>query len=88
MKIKEGYILDTIGEQKVAISVDCAEDKFHGMIKLNSVGAFLWECLMQEIDEAALIKAVTEKYDIDEKTAEKDIRKFVDQLEKNGILEN
>ena len=87
MKIKEGYILETIGEQKVAIALDSSEDKFSGMIKLNPVAAFLWEQLSCNIDEESLIKAVTEKYDVDLATAVKDIRAFVEKLEKNGILE-
>lgn len=87
MKIKEGYILDSIGEQKVAISLEHSKDGFSGMIKLNPVAAFLWEQLSKETDEEALVKALTQKYDVDSKTAEKDIKAFVDKLEKNGILE-
>ena len=87
MKIKDGYMLDTIGEQKIAVSLDSANDKFSGMIKLNAVGAFLWELLTEETTEEALVQAVTEKYDIDAETAKKDIEKFVGTLEKNKILE-
>ena len=82
MKIKEGYILDEIGDQKVAISLKCGE-----MIKLNEIGAFLWEKLSEEIEEEKLVEAVTEAYDIDSATARKDIRSFTETLEKNGILE-
>ena len=50
MKIKEGYILDEIGDQKVAISLKCGENDFSEMIKLNEIGAFLWEKLSEEIE--------------------------------------
>ena len=71
MKIKEGYILDEIGDQKVAISLKCGENDFSEMIKLNEIGAFLWEKLSEEIEEEKLVEAVTEAYDID--SATKDI---------------
>lgn len=87
MKIKEGYILDEIGDQKVAISLKCGENDFSGMIKLNEIGAFLWEKLSEDIEEEKLVEAVTEAYDIDSATARKDIRSFTENLEKNGILE-
>lgn len=87
MKIKEGYILDEIGDQKVAISLKCGENDFSEMIKLNEIGAFLWEKLSEEIEEEKLVEAVTEAYDIDSATARKDIRSFTETLEKNGILE-
>ena len=44
MKIKEGYILDEIGDQKVAISLKCGENDFSEMIKLNEIGAFGRSC--------------------------------------------
>ena len=87
MKIKEGYILDEIGDQKVAISLKCGENDFSEMIKLNEIGAFLWEKQKENIEEEKMVKAVTEEYDIDSATARKDIRSFTETLEKNGILE-
>ena len=87
MKIKDGYILETIGEQKMVVSLDLSQDKFSGMIKLNNVAAYLWELLENETDEASLLKAVTEKYDVSEELAAKDIAVFLENLDKNGILE-
>ena len=40
-----------------------------------------------EIDEAAMLKAMTEKYDVSEELARKDLKVFLENLEKNGILE-
>ena len=87
MKIKDGYILETIGDQKMVVSLDMTPDKFSGMIKLNNVAAFLWELLENEIDENAMLKAMTEKYDVSEELARKDLKVFLENLEKNGILE-
>ena len=87
MKIKDGYILETIGDQKMVVSLDMTPDKFSGMIKLNNVAAFLWELLENETDEASVIKAMTEKYDVSEELATKDLKTFLVNLEKNGILE-
>ena len=87
MKIKEGYILETIAGQKIAISLDMAQDKFSGMIKLNDVGAFLWELLENETEEKSLISALTETYEVPEEIAAKDVAAFLEKLEKSGILE-
>ncbi len=87
MKIKEGYILDMIGDQKIAVSIDASKDKFTGMIKLNEVAAFLWEQLNVHTDEDALIEALTQRYRVDEATARKDVKNFLEKLEKSGILE-
>ena len=87
MKIKEGYILDTIGEQKIAISLDVSKNKFSGMIKLNEVAAFLWEQLEKDVDEDILVNALTQRYKVEESKARKDVKTFIEKLDKSGILE-
>ena len=87
MRTKNYILKDKSGDQKVAISLKCGENDFSEMIKLNEIGAFLWEKLSEEIEEEKLVEAVTEAYDIDSATARKDIRSFTETLEKNGILE-
>lgn len=87
MKIKDGYILDTIGGQPVAVSISYGEDRFSGMVKLNAAGAFLWDLLAQDCEESALVQALTEKYEIDADTAAKDVKSFLVKLEEKGILE-
>lgn len=87
MKIKDGYIVDMIEDQKIAVSLEASADRFSGMIKLDPVAAFLWEQLSVDVDEETLLKAVTAKYDVDAEIAKRDIAAFVDKLEKKGILE-
>ena len=88
MKIKEGYILDTIDGKKVAISLDASKDKFSGMIVLkNEVAVFLWEHLQKDTEEECLVKALTENYVVEETKARTDVKAFVKKLEDAGILE-
>lgn len=87
MKIKDGYILDTIAGQQVAIALDMADDQFVGMVKLNEVGAFLWQKLQQEVTEDELVMFVTEQYEVDDAKARTDIQKFTTVLKEKGILE-
>ena len=87
MKIKDGYLLDEIGGQKVAVSLDQSEDKYSGVIKMNEVGAFLWEKLQEDCTVEELVAAVTAEYEVDEDTARADIEKFVSKLKENRILE-
>lgn len=87
MKIKEGYILDKIGDQPMAISTGYDADQFSGMVKLNGAGAYLWSMLEEEKEEEELVKALVEKYGIDAETAKRDLKNFLALLEEKGILE-
>lgn len=85
MKLKEGFILQEVGGQIVVIPT--ADDMdLNMMIKLNGTGAFLWERLEQETDEAALVNALLAEYDVDEATASRCVQSFIGKLKDNDLL--
>jgi len=85
MKLKEGFVLQEVGGQIVVIPT--ADDMdLNMMIKLNETGAFLWERLEQETDEAALVSALLAEYDVDEATAQRCVTAFIGKLNDHGLL--
>lgn len=56
MKIKGDYLLDTIGGEKMAVPITVNDGGVAGLIRLNEVGAFLWEKLQGGTTEAILEK--------------------------------
>lgn len=86
MKLKNGFLLREVAGQKVVLPTDGALD-LNMMITLNDTGAFLWEKLQEETDEAALVKALLAEYDVDEETAQKSVANFVKKLSENEFLE-
>lgn len=47
---------------------------------LNETGAFIWEHFDGERNVEDIIIALTEEYDIDRETAEKDVLSFIDNM--------
>ncbi len=87
MKIRDGFILREVGGQPVVVAVGAASQYFNGMVRLNATSEFLFEKLQKETSEDELVKAVVEKYEVDEETARKDVQSFVETLVKPGIIE-
>ena len=87
MKVRDGFILREVGDQPVVVAVGAASNYFNGMVRLNATSAFMFEKLQDGISEKDLVKAVTEKYEVDDKTAKKDVQSFVETLVKPGIIE-
>lgn len=87
MKIKGDYFLDTIGGEKMAVPVTVNDGGMAGLIRLNEVGAFLWEELQGGTTERDLVKALTSEYDVKEKKATADVQKFLEKLRTKGLLE-
>lgn len=85
MKLKDGFLLRTIAGQTVVLPSGGDLD-LNMMITLNDTGAFLWEKLQQETDEAALVAALLAEYDVDEPRAAAAVAAFVKKLEDNQFL--
>ena len=87
MKINQDFTLQKVGGSHVAVAVGETSKKFHGMIRLNETGAFLWG-LMAERDctEEDLVEALLAEYEIDRDTATADVRRMLDSLKGYPIL--
>lgn len=86
MKLKDGFLLRNIAGQNVVLPSGGDLD-LNMMITLNDTGAFLWEKMQQETDQAALVAALLAEYDVDEVRATAAVEGFVKKLEDNGFLE-
>lgn len=85
MKIKDGFLLRQVAGQTVVLPTGGDLD-LNMMITLNDTGAFLWEQLQEEADEAALVQALLKEYDVTEETAAKAVATFAEKLKKNNFL--
>lgn len=84
-KIKPGYVSREIAGELLAIPVD-PELNSANIVILNPVSGLLWEKLQSECDISQLVKSVTEEFDIDEATAESDIKEFLQMLKESNML--
>lgn len=87
MKVKEGYILREVAQTWMVVPFGERVVEFNGIITLNQTGAFLWGKLEEDADEASLLKAMLEEFDVDAKTAKNDIDEFIASLRDGGLLE-
>ena len=87
MKIDKDFTIQKVGVSFVAVPVGETSKTFHGMIRLNETGAFLWN-KMTEADqtEDSLVAALLEEYDVDEATARSDVQKLVTALKDGKVL--
>ena len=87
MKIKDGFMLRQFGEDYIVVAVgDDAED-FNKLITLNSVGAYIYNLLNNDMTYEEIVSAVLDKYDADKKTVENDINIFLADAKKAGLID-
>ena len=86
MRIKEGFILRKVGIQYIVAATGEASKEFNGMLRLNRIGAFLWEQLTEERSKEQLLRALMDQYEVDENTANTDVDDFLSSLKGAGII--
>ena len=87
MLINKDFTIQKLGGSYLAVPVGETSKHFHGMIRLNETGAFLWK-LMAEKDctEAELVDALLAEYEVEREIAEKDVHAVVELLKENRCL--
>lgn len=87
MKVIEDIIVREIAGEYILVPTGSAALKIHGMLNLSESGYLLWRKLQSGCTEKELVDAVLEEYEIDQETAEQDIRLFLKKIDEIGLLE-
>ena len=88
MQIKKDFTIQKVGTSSyVAVAVGETSKTFHGMIRLNETGAFLWKQMAErDMTEEELTDALLSEYEVDRETAQADVHRIVELLSGSGVF--
>ena len=86
MNLNKDFILRNIAGESILVATGSATQDFNGMITLNEVATFILENIDECEREEVLVEKVLEEFEVDEETARSDVREFLDQAIKFGII--
>ncbi len=86
MKLKDGFVLRTLGTNHLVVPVGVQTVDFRCIITLNDTGAFLWQQLQQEREPEELVRALLAEYDVTPAQAQIDVAAFTDKLREAGLF--
>lgn len=87
MKVKEGFIVKKVIDDYVVVPVGDNFMDFSSIINLNETGAFLWECLKEDVTEQKLAEMLAKEYETDVSEVKDDMKEFVKSLSDAGLIE-
>ena len=88
MKLKNGFVLEKVGDTYLAVAVGSRAEEFKVLIKLNSTGAFLWKIISErDVTEKDLTSELLSSYEVTEEIAMRDVNNFVKILSDGGLLD-
>ena len=87
MQIKKDFTIQKVGNSYIAVAGGEPSKPFHGMVRLNETGAFLWKKMSEgDVTVDELVDALLSEYEVDRETAAHDVEQLVAQFRESGIL--
>lgn len=87
MQIKKDFTIQKVGNSYIAVAVGETSKTFHGMVRLNETGTFLWKKMSEgDVTVDELVDALLSEYEVDRETAAHDVEQLVAQFRESGIL--
>ena len=87
MKLKYNFVINQVADQMVAVPVGDDLGEFNGFIKMNDVGADIFELLKEDTTVEKIIEDLKVKYsDATEDEIRENVVAFTDKLKESGVL--
>ncbi len=88
MKIKRGYKIRHIAGESIIVQIGTLNVNLTKVISLNPTAEWLWNELEdEEFDENKVAQLLTSAYEVDEQTALRDGRAWIEALCKADLIE-
>ena len=87
MKLKKGYVVKNIGEQKVLIDAGKSRVDSSKAIFLNPAAEIIIKLMEEYTDKQELISAFARKYGLCQDIAGRDVSAFLDKMADKGFIE-
>ena len=88
MKLKYQFVTQKVSDGYVAVVVGAQTKAFSGLVRMNESASFLFSLLDQNRTERELVDAALERYDLTEEDACAFVRKFLEHLRSEELLED
>ncbi len=88
MKTKKGFVLRDVCGENIIVAEGIENIDFNSIISLNETAAYLWKTIGdKEFTVEDMAEMLTNEYEVDKATAQKDCQMLADKWMKAGIIE-
>lgn len=88
MKLKYNFVSNEVADKIVAVAVGDDLQKFNGFIKMNDIGAYIFNMLKNDVTEEEIVAAMKKDYsDATEEEIRETVSEFVGKLKDADVLE-
>lgn len=80
-------MLREIAGSWVVVPLGARVVEFNGLISLTETSALIWKMIEEGSTKEQILAKILSEYDVDEKTAKKDIDEFIQTATEKGLIE-
>ena len=87
MKLKYNFVTNEVADKIVAVAVGDDLQQFNGFIKMNDIGAYIFNKLKNDVTEDEIVSAMQKDYeDATEEEIRETVGEFVGKLKEADVL--
>jgi hypothetical protein len=87
MKLKYNFVTNEVADKIVAVAVGEDLAKFNGFVKMNDVGAYIFNMLKNDVTAEDIVAAMKKDYaDTPEEEIVETVEGFIAQLKESDLL--
>lgn len=88
MKLKYNFVTNEVADKIVAVAVGDDMSEFNGFIKMNDIGAFIFNLLKNDVTEDEIVEEMKKAWpDESETEIRETVVEFVGKLKESGVVE-
>lgn len=87
MKLKDGFVLHEVDNEYMVVATGKAAEKFNGLIRNNKTASFIYQQLLKETTEDAVVEAMLQRYEAPKEVIARDVHNIIAQMRSAGLLE-
>lgn len=88
MKLKYEFVVNQVADQMVAVPVGDGMENFNGFVKMNDIGAEIFEILKEDVTLEEIVEIMLKKHpEATKEEAIETVAEFTEQLKKEGIVD-
>ncbi len=88
MKLKYEFVINQVADQMVAVPVGDGLENFSGFVKMNDIGAEIFEILKEDVTLEEIVTKMLEKHpEATKEEALETVKEFTDRLIAEGLAE-
>ena len=88
MKLKYNFIVNQVADKMVAVPVGNDLENFNGFIKMNDIGAYIFNMLKKDVTEDEIIASLEKEYEgVTKQELLNTVKKFIVRLKESDVIE-